>query len=100
MGHKLSYLATQPTAYLLQGSFNTLYENILSNNMIYFSAEVQLQLKQTKARKAFFFLLHSLIVKDKLLWLSPLLIGTTFLFWFYKKVFYNPERMSHQKILV
>lgn len=45
MEHKLRYLTMQPTAYLLQGRFNTLYENILSNNMIYFSAEVQLQLK-------------------------------------------------------
>lgn len=35
----------QPTAYLLQELFNTLYENIHSNNMIYFSAEVQLKLK-------------------------------------------------------
>lgn len=43
--HKLGYSTMQPTAYLLQELFNTLYENIHSNNMIYFSAEVQLKLK-------------------------------------------------------
>lgn len=45
MQHKLKYLMMQPTAYLLQEPFNTLYENIHWNNMIYFSEEVQLKLK-------------------------------------------------------
>lgn len=40
MGHKLRYLTTQPTVYLLQRCFNTLYDDILSNIIIYFTAEV------------------------------------------------------------
>lgn len=32
--HKLRYLTMQPTAHLLQGHLNILYENILSNDMI------------------------------------------------------------------